>query len=348
MFLEYYGFREQPFGVTPDPRFLYLSPAHREALASLYYGIESGRGFLALIAKPGMGKTTLLFHLLEKFRHNARTAFLFQTQCSSREFMRFLLAELGVESYDQDFVRMHEEFNKMLLQEARAGRRFIVVVDEAQNLDSSVLETVRLLSDFETPRAKLLQIILAGQPELADKLASKHLAQLRQRVSLLNRLTPLSIDETKKYVDHRLKVVGHSGAPLFTPEALVAIARFTEGIPRNINNFCFNVLSLSCAVRQKVVDLALVEEVIGDLDISQHVTEVAPQRAIDFQEIASMMAGNPANGRAPAPATDRVESLTPAEARAYMQQLSGQLKDWQHTLDRMAPHRSSARVKREG
>jgi len=349
MFLEYYGFREQPFGVTPDPRFLYLSPAHREALASLYYGIESGRGFLALIAKPGMGKTTLLFHLLEKFRHNARTAFLFQTQCSSREFMRFLLAELGVESYDQDFVRMHEEFNKMLLQEARAGRRFIVVVDEAQNLDGSVLETVRLLSDFETPRAKLLQIILAGQPELADKLASKNMAQLRQRVSLLNRLTPLSVEETRKYIDHRLKVVGHSGAPLFTPEALVAIARFTEGIPRNINNFCFNVLSLSCAVRQKVVDLALVEEVIGDLDISQHVTEVAPQRPSDFQEMASMMAGSPANGRnAPVtPITDRMDSLTPAEARAYMQQLSGQLKDWQHTLDRVAPHRSSARIKRD-
>jgi general secretion pathway protein A len=349
MFLEYYGFREQPFGVTPDPRFLYLSPAHREALASLYYGIESGRGFLALIAKPGMGKTTLLFHLLEKFRHNARTAFLFQTQCSSREFMRFLLAELGVESHDQDFVRMHEEFNKMLLQEARAGRRFIIVVDEAQNLDASVLETVRLLSDFETPRAKLLQIILAGQPELADKLASRNLAQLRQRVSLLNRLSPLSVEETRKYIDHRLKVAGYSGESIFTPEALVAIARFTEGIPRNINNFCFNVLSLSCAVRQKVVDLALVEEVINDLDISQHVSEAAPARSHDFEELASSMAGHPGPTRiaSPAPITDGMDGLTPADARAYMQQLSGQLKDWQHNLDRIAPHRSNVRVKRD-
>jgi len=349
MFLEFYGFREQPFGVTPDPRFLYLSPAHREALASLYYGIESGRGFLALIAKPGMGKTTLLFHLLEKFRHNARTAFLFQTQCSSREFMRFLLAELGVESHDQDFVRMHEEFNKMLLQEARAGRRFIIVVDEAQNLDASVLETVRLLSDFETPRAKLLQIILAGQPELADKLASRHMAQLRQRVSLLNRLSPLSIEETRKYIDHRLRVAGYTGSPLFTPDALVAVARFTEGIPRNINNICFNVLSLSCALRQKVADLALVEEVINDLDINQHVTEVAPARPLDFQELASMMGGNPSQARMATPplSADRIDSLTPAEARAYMQQLSGQLKDWQHGADRPAAHRSSARIKRD-
>ena len=347
MLLEYYALREQPFGVTPDPRFLHLSPAHREALASLYYGIEAGRGFLALIAKPGMGKTTLLFHLLEKFRHNARTAFLFQTQCSSREFMRFLLAELGVESHDQDFVRMHEEFNKLLLQEARAGRRFIIVVDEAQNLDDSVLETVRLLSDFETPRAKLLQIILSGQPELADKLASRHLSQLRQRVSLLNRLIPFSVEETRKYIDHRLRVAGHSGEPLFAPEAVTAIARFTEGIPRNINNFCFNVLSLSCAIRQRVVDLALGEEVIEDLDINQHTTEIAPAKPLDFESLASMIGGNTTQARMASqiPGTG-LEGLTPAEARAYMQQLSVQLKDWQHNLERMSTHRS-ARIKRD-
>src|SRR5271169_3682100 len=190
MYEKYFGLREQPFGVTPDPRFLYLSAAHREALASLYYGIEANRGFLGLIAKPGMGKTTILFHLLEKFRNSAKTAFLFQTQCTSREFMRFLLAELGYDTGDHDFVKMHEEFNKHLLREARAGNRFIVVVDEAQNLDPSVLETIRLLSDFETPKAKLLQIVLAGQPELADKLANPRMAQLRQRVSLVSGLQP--------------------------------------------------------------------------------------------------------------------------------------------------------------
>src|SRR5215469_11787899 len=328
MYLKYFGLREQPFGVTPDPRFLYLSAAHKEALASLYYGIEAGRGFLGLIAKPGMGKTTILFHLLERFRSSARTAFIFQTQCTSREFMRFLLSELGYEGDSQDFVRMHEEFNRRLLQEARAGNRFIVVIDEAQNLEASVLETVRLLSDFETPRAKLLQIILAGQPELADKLASRHMAQLKQRISLLNRLLPLSVDETRKYIDHRLKVAGYSGAPLFTPEALVGIARFTEGIPRNVNNFCFNVLSLACAVRQRVVDLAMVEEVINDLDISQHQTELAPQRPMDLQELASMMGGNASQARMAPTGTDRVDSLTPSEARAYMQQVSGQLKEW--------------------
>src|SRR5712671_5197156 len=232
MFLKFFGLREQPFGVTPDPRFLYLSPAHREALASVFYGIETGRGFLALIAMPGMGKTTLLFHLLEKFRGSARTAFLFQTQCTSREFMRFLLAELGYETGDHDFVRMHEDFNRHLLQEARAGNRFIVVIDEAQNLDPSVLETVRLLSDFETPSAKLMQIVLAGQPQLADKLASRGMAQLRQRVSLLNRLDPLTHEEIAKYIEHRLRIAGYTGGPLLTPGALTIVTHFTEGIPR--------------------------------------------------------------------------------------------------------------------
>jgi general secretion pathway protein A len=330
MFLEFYGLREQPFGVTPDPRFMYLSPSHREALASLYYGIDSGRGFLALIAKPGMGKTTLLFHLLEKFRHSARTAFLFQTQCGSREFMRFLLAELGVESHDQDFVRMHEEFNKLLLQEARAGRRFIVVVDEAQNLDATVMETVRLLSDFETPRAKLLQIVLSGQPELADKLASRNMAQIRQRVSILNRLTPLSVDDTRKYIEHRLSVAGHSGPLPFSAEALVAIARFTEGIPRNINNFCFNALSLACALRQQVVDPTLVEEVINDLDIRQHVTEIpdvpgTPHEPFHVATGKSFLASHDAPHIAESAASD---TLNPTEAKAYMRQLAVQLKGW--------------------
>src|SRR5580693_9157394 len=245
MYEKYFGLREQPVGVTPDPRFLYLSAAHREALASLYYGIEANRGFLGLIARPGMGKTTILFHLLERFRSTARTAFVFQTQCSSREFMRFLLAELGYESDGQDFVRMHEEFNRRLLQEARAGHRFIVVIDEAQNLEPSVLETVRLLSDFETPRAKLLQIILSGQPELAEKLAHPGLNQLHQRIASFIGLTPLSVDEVRRYVEHRIRVAGYSGPNIFAQDALTAIARFTEGIPRNINNFCFNVLSLS-------------------------------------------------------------------------------------------------------
>src|SRR5436305_2364930 len=138
--LDFFGLKQEPFGVTPDPSCLYLSATHREALASMMYGIEAGRGFLALIANPGMGKTTLLFHLLEQFRNSARSALLFQTQCSSREFMHLLMSELGYETQGFDFVRMHEVFNQHLLREARAGKRCIIMVDEAQNLDASVLE----------------------------------------------------------------------------------------------------------------------------------------------------------------------------------------------------------------
>jgi general secretion pathway protein A len=333
MFLEFYGLREQPFGVSPDPRFLYLSPAHREALASLYYGIESGRGFMALIAKPGMGKTTLLFHLLEKFR-NAHAAFLFQTQCSSREFMRFLLAELGCEGHDQDFVRMHDEFNKLLLQEARAGRRMIIVVDEAQNLDPSVLETIRLLSDFETPKAKLLQIILAGQPELADKLASRKLSQLRQRISLLSGLSPLSVAESSKYIEHRLRIAGYSGASLFAPPAMQAIAQFTEGIPRNINNFCFNALSLGCALRERAISVSVVEEVISDLDIRKHVTEIPPDASSDMGFVTAAANWNRPPTRATSYAADSEHDLlNSAQARDYLQQLAVQLRDWKRNLD---------------
>ena len=335
MYLSYFGLREQPFGVTPDPRYLYMGAAHREAFASLYYGIEANRGFLCLVAKPGMGKTTLLFHLLERFRTTARTAFLFQTQCNSREFMRYLLAELGYEGDTQDFVRMHEEFNRRLLQEARAGNRLIVVIDEAQNLDPSVLETVRLLSDFETPQAKLMHIILSGQPELADKLASPGLSQLRQRVSILHGLEPLPSWEIKNYVEHRLKIAGYQGDPIFTADAYESIADFTEGIPRNINNFCFNALSLTYALQKKLVDSDIVKEVISDLDISRHTTgrrqvDVEVEMEDDYYEAPAPRPVAVAKKKEERPR----EELSPSEAAAYMQEVALKLKNWQQSMDK--------------
>jgi general secretion pathway protein A len=316
MFLKHFGLTEQPFGVTPDPRFLYLSSAHREALASLYYGIEANRGFLGLIAQPGMGKTTLLFHLLDKFRTSAHTAFIFQTQCTSREFMRFLLAEVGYEEDTQDLVRLHDEFNRRLLDEARAGRRMIVVVDEAQNLSPEVLETVRLLSDFETPRAKLMHIILSGQPQLADKLASPALAQLRQRVSILHGLEALTFSEVKNYIEHRLKIAGYRGDTPFTPEAYEIVAKFTQGIPRNVNNFCFNAFALACALQKKTVDAEIASETISDLDISRFTSAAQPENPCfeplpDISEEAPAHAGHEAEGKI----------LTPADAAAYMQEV---------------------------
>jgi general secretion pathway protein A len=267
MFLDFYQLTEQPFGVTPDPHFLYLGAAHREALASLSYGVNTGRGILALIAPPGMGKTTLLFRFLEHLRRSARTTFLFQTQCDSTGLLHYLLGDLGIRTDGQDFVMMHDQLNVVLLEEARAGRRFVLVVDEAQNLSDTVLETARLLSDFETPRQKLLQIVLSGQPQLAEKLERPELVQLRQRISILAHLEPFRPAEVNDYINHRLRVAG-GAIPLFTPAAVDKIAATSLGIPRNINNLCFSALSLGCALRRKQIDTDLIDEAAADLELS--------------------------------------------------------------------------------
>jgi len=263
MFLESYHLREQPFGVTPDPRYLYLSAGHREALASLIYGIETGRGFLSLIAEPGMGKTTILFQVLKRFY--SHSAFLFQTQCNSRELLCYLLQDLGLENHDRDIVRMHSELNDFLYRESKAGNPVVVVIDEAQNLSDRVLETVRLLSDFEAPQKKLLQIVLAGQPGLARRLSQPGLAQLRQRISIQARLEPLSGIEVAGYINHRLQVAGYRGSGLFTPDAIQMIAKLTGGTPRIINNLCFNALSMGCAMRREKIGSEVVQEVAKEL-----------------------------------------------------------------------------------
>ncbi len=267
MVLEYYNLREQPFGVTPDSRYLYLSAVHREALASLLYGVETGRGFVALIAKPGMGKTTLLFQVLHQLKDKATMVFVFQTICTPVDFLQAVLGDLGVQTQG-NLIELQSKLNTVLTEQSRLGKPVVVVIDEAQNLDDSVLELVRMLSNFETSRQKLIQIVLAGQPQLADKLASPKLLQLRQRVSIFSCLRPLSPVETALYIEHRLQVAGYSvGTPLFTRGALAMIAERSEGIPRNINNLCFNAMSLGCALRRRTIDSDIVREVIADLDL---------------------------------------------------------------------------------
>ena len=195
MFLQFYGLNEQPFGVTPDPRFLYMGAAQEEALSSLVYGIETGRGFMALIAPPGVGKTTILLRLMERMRGSTRTALLFQSHTSTLEFLRSLLADLDIEPSGHDFGELQMQLRDVLVQEAQVGRRIVVAIDEAQNLDDAILEMVRMLSNFETPHAKLLQIVLAGQSQLADKLVSPHLEQLRQRISIIAHVPPLDSND---------------------------------------------------------------------------------------------------------------------------------------------------------
>jgi TonB family protein len=287
MFLEYFKLVEQPFGVTPDPRYLFPSAGHREALASLVYGIESNLGFGTLIAQPGMGKTTLLFHILEQYRQSARTAFIFNTQCDSPDFLRSLLSELDDQPVPEQTFQLQERFKQILSRELQARRRVIVVIDEAQNLGDMVMETIRLLSNFESASSKLLHIILAGQPELAGKLRRPELSQLRQRIPILASLPQLSSEETFSYIAHRLHIAGHRGRPLFTGQSMAGVAHLSRGIPREINRICFNCLSLAYASSKTVVDLALVNEVAVDLGLEEHVMkeqEKENKKAAEVQE----------------------------------------------------------------
>src|SRR5438445_3057060 len=268
MFLEFYGLNEKPFGVTPDPRFIYPSRTYSKAFNSLSCGIEAGRGFQALIAKPGMGKTTLVFQLLKQLKKTSRAVFLFETQGDSCDLLRYLLGGLGLDVARQDIVSMHRKLNQVLVRELLASRRFVLIIDECQNLDDSVLKTIRMLSNFETPRTKLMQIILVGQTQLMDKLLSPSLAQLRQRISILSRLEPLTWAETVWYIEHRLQVAGYVGAALFTPEALEEIWERCDGIPRNINNLCFNTLLMGCGEGRKQIDPAIVAQVLANLEMN--------------------------------------------------------------------------------
>jgi type II secretory pathway predicted ATPase ExeA len=269
MLLQYFGFARDPFGATPDPSYLFNSSTHREALASLKYGFYANRGFTVLIAPPGMGKTTLLFGFLGDIRGSARSVLLFDIdrQCEPRELVGYILRDIGIVPAANS-ADVHEQLNEVLLAEGRAGRRFVVVIDEAQNLSEAALEKVRLLTNFETPQSKLMQIVLAGQPQLSEKLMRPSLVQLRQRVSTICHLEPLSLEETRAYISHRLRVAGYNREPLFTESALSLIVETSGGIPRTINNLCFNALSLCCALKGTQVNLSMASEIIADQQLT--------------------------------------------------------------------------------
>jgi type II secretory pathway predicted ATPase ExeA len=313
MLLDYFGLIEEPFGVTPDPRFLHLGPKHREALASLVYATETNRGFVALTGQPGMGKTSLLFHYLESLRTRHRTAFIFQKATNARDLMHYLLHDLGLDASGESLPEMHAALNKLLAGEMRAGRRLVLVIDEAQTLNEEVLESIRLLSNFETPWMKLVQIVLCGQPQLAEQLAQSSMVQLLQRISYLIRLEPLNAAETKAYINHRLWVAGYQHPSLFTEEALSLIAERSAGIPRNINNLCFHGMSLACALKKKEIDDAVIHEVLSDLTI-QRCPTAQPQST---QRFGAVLISNNSKQKTPdfarpalsAPVSSRIRKL---------------------------------------
>ncbi len=298
--LSHFGMPQQPFDVTPDPTFLYSSPSHREALASLKEGIEHFRGFMVMIAEPGMGKTTLLHKLMEELSETARVVFLFQTQCSSRDLLCYILNELEVDHTGMDVVAMHRALNQALLEEMLRGRRFVLVVDEAQNLQEPVLETIRLLSDFETTNSKLIQIVLAGQPQLADTLMKPSLVQLRQRIAVLASLKSLTPTETAEYIEFRLRAAGWSDKLVFSSEALDQIAESSQGVPRSINSLCFSSLQRAFNRGEEYVDAETVKEAAGKLNLESLVRrpqadaaaqqDAAPAGTLGTEEFARALA----------------------------------------------------------
>jgi general secretion pathway protein A len=306
MLLQYFGLKEEPFGVSPDPRRLFLSQTHREALEALQSGFSSNRGFTAMIAPPGMGKTTLLFRFLEQIRDTARVVFLFDmdSTCEPREFVAYILRDLGIVPA-QGSAEMHDQLSEVLVEENLAGRKFVIVIDEAQNLSEAVLERVRLLTNFESSKGKLIQVVLSGQPQLSDKLLQSSLLQLRQRISTVCHIKSLSIEETIGYINYRVKMAGYLGQPLFTEGAMRLIAQASHGTPRTINNLCFNALTLCCKLKSKEVDIAMVAKVISALQLIPPSKEPIASRPNASESAVSVSAASVAAAANQAPEQPR-------------------------------------------
>ena len=235
MYEEFYGLRETPFNLTPDPRFLFYSHRHREAYDHLFFGITQRKGFIQLTGEVGAGKTTLCRALLEGLGESFHTALVLNPVMTSIQLLRTILRELGLDARGNDRVRLMERLNTYLLEQVAAGRDVVLIIDEAQDLTDELLEQVRLLSNLETDQRKLLQIVLMGQPELREKLDQHRLRQLRQRITVRYHLAPLSRHETDYYLQHRLQIAGANGRPTFSPWAVRLIQHYSSGVPRLIN-----------------------------------------------------------------------------------------------------------------
>ena len=243
MYCHYYGFREKPFNITPNPRFLYLSKNHKEAFAHLLYGINSHAGFIELTGEVGTGKTTVLRTILEQLDDDShRTAIILNPCLSALELLRNINREFGIAHEGLENGALLEELNRFLLLENRAGRTIVLVIDEAQNLAPAVLEQIRLISNLETESDKLIQILLAGQPELNALLARPELRQLAQRITVRYHLLPMDFEDSCSYIRHRLQVAGGGGWINFSAAAMKRIFTFAKGSPRLINRACDRAL----------------------------------------------------------------------------------------------------------
>jgi general secretion pathway protein A len=272
MYKEFYGLRANPFNVNPDPRYLFLTRHTEEALACLTYGIQSRKGFVLLTGEVGTGKTTLINKLLEWLRlQQVATAFVFNSRLNTTQFLDYMMADFGIPCDSKAKSQILLRLYNWLLDRYRAGETAVLIVDEAQNLTDEVLEEIRMLTNLETFTEKLLQIVLVGQPELEQKLKQPQLRQLRQRLTLRAKTHALTLEESRAYVQQRLRIAGASGQDIFDPESVALIHRYANGIPRVINLLCEHCLVGAFVDQQKLILPAVVEGVARDFDLGDGV-----------------------------------------------------------------------------
>ena len=266
MYLTFYGLREKPFNATPDPKFLYLTPGHQEALAQLLYGVQERKGFIVLTGQVGTGKTTLVHALRQRLNGQTAVSFVFNSTLPFDGILEYALEDLGIARGERSRAQRLIALNNFLIERRRAGQNTVLILDEAQNLDPPTLEQVRLLSNFETPTDKLLQILLVGQPELKAKLLLPELQQLKQRIGLRCHIPPLSREEAREYIRSRLRVAGAGDLRLFSDQAVNGIAVYAGGIPRLVNILCDHCLLFGFADQKRRVDRDTVEQAIKYLE----------------------------------------------------------------------------------
>ncbi|MGH7392561.1 MAG: ExeA family protein [Candidatus Rokuibacteriota bacterium] len=266
MYLQFYGLREAPFGPTPDPKFLFQSARHREALAQLVYGVRERKGFIVMTGEIGTGKTTLLRALLTRLDGRSPVAYVHNSAMPIDGLLEYMLQDWGVKSEATTHAQRLFELNGFLIEQHRQGGAPVLVIDEAQNLSVESLEAVRLLSNFETTSQKLMQILLVGQPELRAKLNSLELRQLKQRVGLRCHIGPLSPEETRLYIRHRLRVAGATDAGIFTDPAVQKITEYSRGIPRMINIVGDHCLIAGYADSKRRIDGRMVDDAVEYLE----------------------------------------------------------------------------------
>jgi general secretion pathway protein A len=266
MYLKFYNLTEKPFSVTADPNFLYLSKKHREAISHMQYGIQERMGFLEITGEIGAGKTTVCKALMNQMDQHTKTAFILNGNLSEIQLLQAIIEDLGIQVKTKNKITMLNELNKFLLEQLRHRNNVVLIIDEAQNLKPALLEQVRLLSNLETEKEKLLQIILVGQPELKEKLASAELKQLRQRIAIRYHIYPLSRHEAEGYISHRLNVAGCNNGGIFHKDALEEIFKFSGGIPRLINILCDKSLLAGYAADKKTIDSDIVKKCAKEIE----------------------------------------------------------------------------------